>query len=210
MLSKNIYKFVKRIIDIVIASFAFIFLLPIFILTTLLIKIDSRGSIIFKQNRIGYKQRVFSIYKFRTMRQSTHYISKITTADDKRITPLGYFLRKHKIDELPQLLNIIIGDMSIIGPRPEVPDFLDSYTEDERQIIFSIRPGLSDLASLKFIDENELLKDQGDHEKFYIENILPEKKLLQIKYVRTMSALTDLEIAFKTLIMVLKKFLRDN
>lgn len=210
MLSKNIYKFVKRIIDFVIASFALIFLLPIFILTTLLIKIDSSGSIIFKQNRIGYQQRIFSIYKFRTMRESASYISKITAVDDKRITPLGYFLRKYKIDELPQLINIIIGDMSIIGPRPEVPDFLDSYTEDERQIIFSIRPGLSDFASLKFIDENELLKDQSDHEKFYIENILPDKKRLQIEYVRTMSALTDLGIALKTLKMVLNKFLRDN
>ena len=144
------------------------------------------------------------------MRESASYISKITTVDDKRITPLGYFLRKYKIDELPQLINIIIGDMSIIGPRPEVPDFLDSYTEDERQIIFSIRPGLSDFASLKFIDENELLKDQSDHEKFYIENILPEKKRLQVEYASSMSALTDLVIAFKTLKMVLNKFLRDD
>jgi len=191
----------KRIFDFMCAVCGLLLLAPLFALISLCIKLDSKGPIFFRQLRIGRFQKPFYIYKFRTMIQEAEKKGmKLTIGRDRRITKCGMILRKYKIDELPQLINVLKGEMSLVGPRPEVPEYVKYYPEHIKEIVFSVRPGITDYASLKFRNENILLASATDPEKIYVEKILPEKLQLYVHYVRHRSLIGDILIILKTLI----------
>lgn len=189
----------KRIFDIVFSSFGLILFSPLFIVIAMLIKLDSRGNVFYKQSRVGLGDKDFSLLKFRSMRIDSDKQGLLTVSDrDDRITPVGRFLRKYKLDELPQLINILSGDMSFVGPRPEVRKYVMLYNEDQKQVL-EVRPGLTDYASLEYINENEILGRSDDPEKTYIDEIMPAKLELNQKYIREQSFGTDLGIILKTI-----------
>jgi len=172
---------------------------PLFVVVAILIKLDSRGPVFFKQDRMGRAFRPFLIYKFRTMvRDAPYKGGPITFGEDPRITVIGRFLRKIKIDELPQLINVLKGEMSIVGPRPEVRRYVELFREDYEEIL-TVRPGITDLASLKYRDEAAILGSCHDPEAMYSKCILPEKVNLAKEYVRSSSLIFDLILIFKTL-----------
>jgi len=188
----------KRAFDIVTAFTTLVLLTPLMIVVAMFIKLDSEGPILFRQQRIGRGFRPFWIYKFRTMRKAPIADgSQVTIGNDPRITRVGRFLRKTKIDELPQLINILRGDMSFVGPRPEVPRYVRLF-EREYQEILTVRPGLTDLASLKYRDEAALLAQSENPEEEYRMRVLPDKIKLAKDYLRQASLLFDLKIIFKT------------
>ena len=189
----------KRLFDILFSFVGLIVLIPVFIIISIAVILDSKGSIFYRQIRVGRNNRDFTLLKFRTMRTGSDSGSLLTVGeDDPRITKTGSFLRKYKLDELPQLFNVLKGDMSIVGPRPEVRKFVDMYNHRQKQVL-KVRPGLTDYASLKYINENEVLSKYDDPEKAYIEIVMPEKLELNLKYVNENSFTTDLGIIFKTL-----------
>lgn len=188
----------KRLLDIVAAGTGLLALAPLFGFVALLIKLDSRGPVFFKQKRIGRGFRPFWIYKFRTMRQDAPEAMQLTVGADTRITRMGHFLRRSKIDELPQLFNIIIGDMTLVGPRPEVPRYVDAFHRDYEEIL-TVRPGLTDLASLKYRDEATLLGQSANPEDEYLSRVLPDKILLGKEYVHRSSLVFDMSLILKTL-----------
>jgi lipopolysaccharide/colanic/teichoic acid biosynthesis glycosyltransferase len=194
---------VKRVFDIIVAAVGILVLFPLLILTALLIKLDSPGPVLFKQQRMGTGFRPFWIYKFRTMRKSPANGPKITIGNDPRITRIGRFLRRTKLDELPQLINILRGEMSIVGPRPEVPQYVQLY-QKEYQEILTIRPGLTDLASLKYRDEAALLAKAENPEEEYVTRLLPDKISLAKEYLQRTSFFFDLRLIFKTIIQLVK------
>ena len=195
----------KRLFDVVASSLAVIVLLPLGLCIALCIALDSRGGVFFRQNRVGKNGKDFALLKFRTMRHRAHQNGPlITIGDDNRITRCGHFLRKYKLDELPQLLNIIKGDMSIVGPRPEVRKYVDLYNEQQRKVL-SVRPGLTDYASIEYISESELLAQSANPEKTYIEEIMPAKLELNLKYIENASVKEDIRLIFKTLTEILRK-----
>ena len=187
----------KRAFDILFATLALILLAPVLILIAALIKLDSRGPILFKQERIGKGFRPFLIYKFRTMHEVGEKTLFLTVGADPRITRLGKFLRAAKIDELPQLLNIMKGDMSVVGPRPEVPRYVDMFRDDYAQIL-RVRPGLTDLASLKYSDEASVLGRSENPENEYVTRLLPDKIHLAKEYIQRSSFLFDMRLIFET------------
>jgi lipopolysaccharide/colanic/teichoic acid biosynthesis glycosyltransferase len=192
----------KRIFDILVAGLGLLVLLPVFVLIALLIVFDSRGRVFFLQERVGLHFRVFKLWKFRTMYTGSHKQSAITVGKrDSRITRVGYWLRKFKIDELPQLVNVLLGDMSLVGPRPEVRKFVDLYTPEQRKIL-AVRPGLTDFASIEFRNENELLEGKADPVKYYVEQIMPHKLSLNSQYLREQSFWIDLRILLKTIFLI--------
>lgn len=194
----------KRLFDIVSSLLVLIIFSPVFLIISLIIAIGSKGGVFYKQERIGRNGKPFLLYKFRSMRPNSDKASLITVGGrDSRITREGYFLRKYKLDELPQLINILKGEMSVVGPRPEVKKYVDLYTEEQRKVL-SVRPGLTDWASLYYIDENELLGKSSDPEKTYINEIMPAKLELNMKYIREAGLLTDLEIIFKTIFKIFR------
>ncbi len=194
---------IKRLFDFIFSLIGLIVLFPVFILITFLIKIFSPGPIFYKAKRIGKNGKIFEMYKFRTMVPNADKIGGPSTAgDDSRLTKIGKFLRKFQLDELPQLINILKGEMSLVGPRPEVPFYVDMMTKEEKDIILSVKPGLTDFASLWDFHEEEILKGSSDPEKIYQEKIWPEKKRLQIKYIRERSFWTDIKIILKTIIKI--------
>jgi lipopolysaccharide/colanic/teichoic acid biosynthesis glycosyltransferase len=194
----------KRIFDIISSLVVLTMGLPFFILIAFLIGIDSKGGVFFIQQRVGKNNRNFGLFKFRTMRSNSEKAGQITVGGkDPRITKIGYFLRKFKLDEFPQLLNVIQGDMSIIGPRPEVRRYVDMYSKEQLKVL-SVRPGLSDFASIEYINENELLGKSGNPEKTYIEEIMPAKLQLNLKYIEQKSFGTDIKLIFKTIGKILK------
>jgi len=196
----------KRLFDFVASSFGLILLTPIFVLVALWIKLDSRGGIFFRQERVGFQGDLFRIHKFRTMVLDAEKKGKqITVGADSRITTVGGFLRKYKLDELPQLIDVLVGDMSLVGPRPEVPKYIDYYTDDEKHDVLSVKPGITDNASIEFRDENELLANSKDPEAIYINEVLPKKIALYRKYVRERSFFGDVAIIFKTIFLIIKK-----
>jgi lipopolysaccharide/colanic/teichoic acid biosynthesis glycosyltransferase len=196
----------KRLFDFAASSFGLILLTPIFILAALWIKIDSRGPIFFRQERVGFQGSFFRIHKFRTMVLDAEKKGKqITVGADSRITIVGSFLRKYKVDELPQLIDVFVGDMSLVGPRPEVPKYIDCYSDDEKHDVLSVKPGITDNASIEFRDESELLANSKDPEAAYINEVLPKKIALYRKYVKERSFFGDVAIIFKTIFLVLKK-----
>ena len=191
---------VKRLLDLFLSVSGLIILSPLFLLISLWIKIDSKGPVFYRQVRVGKNMEPFKIFKFRTMVHDPHDKGlQLTTSDDKRITRSGRFLRKTKLDELPQLINVLIGEMSLVGPRPEVPKYVGYYPEEVRKIILSVPPGITDRASLEFKNENELLNSSNDPEKTYINEILPIKLRYYQEYVKNRSVVLDFKIIFDTL-----------
>jgi len=193
----------KRIFDITLSLFGLIILLPFMLIIAILIKIDSKGSVFFKQIRVTKNGKEFKIFKYRTMRVGSDKYSQITVGKDGRITKIGSFLRKYKLDEIPQLINVLIGDMSLVGPRPEVPKYVALYTDEQKEIL-KVRAGITDYASIEFSDENDLLALEEEPEKAYIEKIMPKKIELNKKYLSETSVLTDIKIILLTIKKILK------
>lgn len=173
------------------------------LIIAILIKLDSKGPIFFKQVRVTKNGREFKIFKYRTMRVGSDKFSQITVGKDSRITKVGDFLRKYKLDEIPQLINVLIGDMSLVGPRPEVPKYVGLYTEEQREIL-KVRAGITDYTSIEFSNENDILANEADPEKAYIEEIMPRKIELNKKYLSEISVMTDVKIILLTIKKILK------
>ena len=189
----------KRIFDLLLSFCALIFFFPLFLLIALWIKFDSKGSVFYSQTRVGRKKVCFQLIKFRTMGAGADRQGLLTVGDrDNRITRAGYFLRKYKLDELPQLFNILRGDMSFVGPRPEVSKYVALYNPAQQRVL-SVRPGITDWASIEYIDESELLAKAIDPEVFYLTDIIPEKLKKGLKYIDHKSLWTDLHIIAMTL-----------
>jgi lipopolysaccharide/colanic/teichoic acid biosynthesis glycosyltransferase len=190
---------IKLLFDRVFALFGILILLPAFLLIAIWIQIDSRGGVFFKQVRVGKNGQRFDLLKFRTMRPASEVGGKLTVgARDPRITKAGYFLRKYKIDELPQLWNVLIGEMSFVGPRPEVPEYVALYTEEQKAVL-AVRPGITDEASLVYFEENELLSQSDDPYQTYVEVVMPEKLRINLDYLKRRSFFTDLGVIAKTI-----------
>lgn len=197
----------KRLFDVLGAAAGLIVLSPVIAVICGIIKFGSPGPIFYRGIRTGLDGRPFRIFKFRTMVVDAETLGGASTADgDSRITPVGRLLRKSKLDELPQLMNIVAGDMSFVGPRPEVPLYTDLYTEDEKKIL-TVRPGITDLATLWNSDEGALLAGEADPEKAYLEKIRPTKIRLQLEYINNRSAISDIRIMLATLGIVGRKIL---
>jgi lipopolysaccharide/colanic/teichoic acid biosynthesis glycosyltransferase len=194
----------KRLFDIISSLVGLIFISPILLVVPILIKLDSKGPVFFKQWRIGKDGKQFKIYKFRTMVQDADKVgSLITAGNDQRITGIGKLLRRYEIDELPTLINVLKGDMSIVGPRPEVPKYLRHYDRKYREIL-SVRPGITDLGTLSFRDEAKYLNAQN-YEEIYEKKILPQKLDLYLEYVHHKNVLLDLGIILRTFRLILKQ-----
>ena len=193
----------KRIFDIILSLFGLIILLPFMLIIAILIKLDSKGPVFFKQLRVTKNGREFKIFKYRTMRVGSDKYSQITVGKDDRITKIGSFLRKYKLDEIPQLINVLIGDMSLVGPRPEVPKYVALYTDEQKEIL-KVRAGITDYASIEFSNENDLLASEEDPEKAYIKKVMPKKIELNKKYISEISMLTDIKIILLTIKKILK------
>lgn len=192
----------KRLFDILSSAIAFILLSPILIVLAVAIMIDSKGGVFYKQKRIGKNGKAFMLYKFRSMRTGSDRKGLITVgSNDDRTTKVGRFIRKYKLDELPQLINILKNDMSVVGPRPEVEKYVQLYTAEQRKVL-SVKPGLTDLASLAYINENEILGRAKDPEKTYVEQIMPAKLRLNLEYIEKQSFWFDLKIIAKTLMRI--------
>ena len=192
----------KRLFDIVSSGIGLLCLAPVFVVMAIWIKLDSRGPVFYRQTRVGRYGRDFRIFKFRSMRVGSDKGRQITVGEkDPRITRFGYFIRRYKIDELPQLINVFLGDMSIVGPRPEVRKYVDLYSEEQRKV-FQVRPGITDLASIKYRNENELLSQVDDPDTYYIDVIMPDKLTINLEYIRHQSFMGDIKIIFNTLFKI--------
>lgn len=192
--------FIKRVFDFFAALIGIIVISPILIVVSIAIKLDSPGNIMFLQKRVGRDEKEFYIYKFRTMVTDAEKLGKqITVGKDSRITKVGAFLRKYKIDELPQLFNVLKGDMSLVGPRPEVPKYVALYSEEQKKVL-SVRPGITDLASLRYSDENEILGKVDNPEEYYINVIMKDKLNLNLEYIEKSNLFFDISLIIKTII----------
>lgn len=195
---------IKRLFDILLSLLALLILLPLLILITIWIMVDSRGGAFYCQQRVGKRNQDFGMLKFRTMVPGSDQKGLLTLGGrDPRITRAGVFLRKTKLDELPQLMNVLAGQMSIVGPRPEVRKYVDLYTEEQLKVL-EVRPGLTDYASLEYIDESEILSQHDEPEQAYIEVIMPAKLELNLKYIRERSMGKDIRIILQTLSRMFK------
>lgn len=191
---------IKRLFDLVASGIGLLLLAPVFAVIAIVIKRESPGSVFFRQERVGLHGRTFRIHKFRTMVTSGEGKGPlITIGADRRITASGAFLRKYKLDELAQLVDVFVGDMSLVGPRPEVPKYVALYPADVRDTVLSVRPGITDLASIEYKDENALLGQSDDPERTYVEEVMPAKLRYCVEYVRNRSIWLDLCIIFRTL-----------
>lgn len=188
----------KRIFDIICSFLGLIILSPFFIIICLLVGITSKGGIFYLQTRVGKNNQDFKLFKFRTMYTDSEKKGLLTVGGrDPRITSIGYYLRKYKLDELPQLLNVFFGSMSLVGPRPEVRKYVDLYNDEQKKVLL-VKPGITDYASLKYFSENELLAKSSKPEETYINEIMPAKLALNKKYILEHSLLTDIKIIFNT------------
>ena len=193
-----------RFFDFILSLVGLVVLAPIFIVLAIWIKIDSKGSVFYKQVRVGQNGIDFGLFKFRSMVVDADKKGLITVGGrDPRITRSGYFIRKYKLDELPQLINVLLGDMSLVGPRPEVRKYVDLYT-DEQQKVLSVKPGITDYASIEYMDENEILGKSSDPEKTYIEEIMPEKIKYNMKYIQNKNVSEYFKIIFLTLLKIVR------
>lgn len=191
---------IKRIFDFLLSLAGVIILSPIFIIVSIAIKIDSKGNVLFLQKRVGRYGKEFNIYKFRTMVTDAEKLGKqITVGKDNRITKVGAFLRKFKVDELPQLFNVLKGDMSLVGPRPEVPKYVDLYTDEQKKVL-NVRPGITDMASLRYKDENDILGKVENPEEYYINVIMKDKLRLNLEYIEKSNVFFDVYLILKTII----------
>ena len=188
----------KRVVDILLALSGMVILLPLILIISLLMKLKSPGPLIFSQVRVGMNENHFRLHKFRSMDVGVTGV-QVTSSDDDRITDFGRILRKYKLDELPQLFNVLIGNMSLVGPRPEVPDYMKYYSEENQAIILSVKPGITDLASIEFRDESALLEGSENFHETYINEIMPIKEKYYTSYVTDRSFYLDLKIIFLTL-----------
>ncbi len=197
--------FWKRCFDLFFTVPGLLILAPAFLLAAVMIKLDDPGEVFFRQVRVGLNGNLFRIYKFRTMvvNAETKGAQITVGGRDPRITRIGYWLRKSKLDELPQLINVLVGDMSLVGPRPEVPRYMEKYPEETRRRILSVPPGITDFASIEFRNENEILGGAADPEKAYVEEIMPVKAKYYLRYVNERSLWLDLKLIAKTAVAVL-------
>ncbi len=196
---------IKRLFDIVSSGLGLIVLSPLFLILAVWIKLDSKGPVFYRQVRVGFKNKDFRIFKFRSMRVGADKGSLVTIGGrDPRVTKSGYWIRKFKLDELPQLINVFIGDMSLVGPRPEVRHYVDYWTPEQMHVL-DVRPGITDPASIKFRNENELMEKAEDPEKYYIEVIMQEKIKLYLEYVEKHNFFYDLGLIFKTFWVIVKE-----
>lgn len=195
----------KRIFDIVASFIGLLILSPLFLFLGIWISMESKGGIFYKQIRVGKNGVDFKLWKFRSMVPDADKKGLLTVGGrDPRITRAGYFLRKYKLDELPQLINVLLGDMSVVGPRPEVRIYVDFYTAEQRQVL-SVRPGITDYASLEYFEENELLAKSENPEETYICEVMPAKLKLNARYIKDVSFLTDIKIIMRTILRIIKK-----
>jgi len=191
---------IKRLFDITFSFIGLIFFSPFLLIFALRIKFNSKGSVFFRGRRIGKNGKIFRIFKFRTMINNAENLGgPSTAADDPRLTKIGKFLRKHNLDELPQLINVLKGEMSFVGPRPEVPSEVETYNKEIKDLILSVKPGITDLATLENIHEEEILKGSKDAHKTYREVIKPKKLELACKYVKERSFWLDIKIIVRTI-----------
>lgn len=187
-----------RFFDILFSGFGLILLSPVFLVVSIWIKIDSSGPVFYRQVRVGKNGYDFKLLKFRSMRVGSDAKGLITIGGrDARITKVGYFIRKYKLDELPQLINVFVGNMSLVGPRPEVRKYVDLYTSEQRKVL-SVKPGITDYASIEYVDENEILGKATDPEKIYIEQIMPDKIKYNLKYITHQTVGEYFKIIFLT------------
>lgn len=193
----------KRIFDVVAALLGLLVLAPLFVAVAIWIRFDSAGPALFRQQRVGKDGRLFNIIKFRTMYDDA-YESPLTIGNDKRVTPAGKFLRRHKLDEFPQLFNVIAGSMSLVGPRPEVPRYVDCYPPEVRSEVLSVTPGITDWASIYYKEENSLLSRSNNPEQAYLDTILPAKLKYNLRYVHERSFWNDVRIIFTTLSLLVR------
>lgn len=194
----------KRIFDIIFALIGLVLLSPLFVLLIVLIKVDSKGGAFFKQVRIGQYGHPFGLYKFRSMYIDSASKGLLTVGfKDPRITRFGYYLRKYKLDELPQLINVLMGNMSFVGPRPEVERYVKLYNQKQKGVL-SVKPGITDWASIEFKNENEVLAAHADPEQAYIDIVMPRKLYLNQEYVKKQSMFLDIKIIIKTIIAIIK------
>lgn len=195
----------KRLMDVTVSGCALLVLWPVLLLIAAAIKIDDPGPVFYRQVRVGRGGKHFRIFKFRTMIVDADKKGlAITVGRDNRITRVGAFLRKSKLDELAQLINVFTGEMSFVGPRPEVPKYVDMYTPYQKQVLL-VRPGITDYASIAYRNENDLLEGAKDPEKMYIEQIMPDKIELNMKYLREISPVADIRLIFKTIEAVIRE-----
>lgn len=195
----------KRLFDIVLSSIVLIVFLPFGIIIALIILLTSKGGIFYVQERIGKEGNPFGLYKFRTMKKDADKAGKLTVGmRDPRITSIGYFLRKYKLDEFPQFINVLIGEMSVVGPRPEVEEYTSMYSKSQLEIL-KVKPGITDYASLQYYDENRLLGESDNPRETYINEIMPAKIELNRKYINNPTLSQDLKIVWLTFLKVLGK-----
>lgn len=193
----------KRTFDILFSVLVLILLFPLFIVITLSVKFSSQGPILFKQQRVGLNGKPFFILKFRTMFTGSDKTGLLTVGErDNRVTRVGFALRKYKLDELPQFINVLLGEMSIVGPRPEVQKYVDLYSDEQRNVL-TLKPGITDYASIKYSDESRLLALAANPEKEYITNIMPAKLKLNLEYVKNKKFTTDVKIIYATLAKIM-------
>lgn len=195
----------KRVFDVIVSGIILLVFLPFGILISVAIALESRGGVFYRQERIGWQGKPFRLWKFRTMRKDADKLGKLTVGmRDPRITRVGYFIRKTKLDEFPQFINVLVGEMSIVGPRPEVKEYVDLYTPDQ-QIVLSVKPGITDYASLEYFKENELLGQSEDPRKTYIDEVMPAKIELNKKYIAKPTLGTDISIMWKTFLKIVSR-----
>lgn len=195
----------KRCFDIIVSSIGLLILSPLFIFVAIWIKLDSQGPVFYRQVRVGRYNKDFRIFKFRSMRMGADKGSLVTIGGrDPRITRSGYLIRKFKIDELPQLINVLIGDMSLVGPRPEVRHYVNFWTPEQMHVL-DVRPGITDPASIKFRNENEILAQATDPERYYIDVIMQEKIQLYLEYVDKHSLWYDIQLILHTFCVIITK-----
>jgi lipopolysaccharide/colanic/teichoic acid biosynthesis glycosyltransferase len=196
---------IKRGFDFICSLIGILILSPVFVVIWIWIKLESEGPALFLQTRVGKNNKDFKLYKFRTMYVNAEAKGQLTVGmRDPRITGAGYVLRKYKLDELPQLFNVLEGTMSLVGPRPEVRKYVDMYTSTQMQVL-NVKPGITDLASIKFINENELLAKAEHPEEYYINEIMPAKLRINMEYVHNRAFFKDLLLIFKTLSKIVSK-----
>jgi len=189
----------KRLFDIIFSFLGLLIIAPLLLLIGIGIKIDSKGSVFYRQIRVGKNNKDFKIYKFRTMQIGADKLGLLTIGNnDSRITKFGYYLRKYKIDEWPQLINVLLGNMSFVGPRPEVREYVNYYNTDQKQVL-NYKPGITDLASIAYKNESAILAKQQNPEVYYLKEILPKKIEINLAYIKQRSLLKDIKVIFKTI-----------
>ncbi|MEE0895221.1 MAG: sugar transferase [Bacteroidales bacterium] len=189
----------KRLFDVVCSFFGLLVLSPLFVFLSLWVGLGSKGGVFYKQKRVGRFNKDFTLYKFRSMRVGADKKGLLTIGGkDSRVTKAGFFIRKYKLDELPQLLNVLKGDMSFVGPRPEVRKYVDMYTERQLKVL-DVRPGITDLASIKYRNENDLLATADNPEQYYIDVVMQDKLALNLQYIETRSFFGDIKLIFRTI-----------